>query len=96
MAPALSRRSRAGVLFEYPNPAWEEQPHLGVESEATVEVWQRGQRGFPCKIRAWSLKNHNKELVCSHCQARQRASALTLMGPIVLPVLAVLLIFKKI
>lgn len=44
MAPVFNRQSKAGVIFEYPNPAWEEQPHLRVESEATVEGAKRISR----------------------------------------------------
>lgn len=44
MAPIFSRRSRAGVIFDYPNPAWKEQPHLRVESEVTVEVAKKISR----------------------------------------------------
>lgn len=36
-----------GAVLEYTNPTWEEQPRLREESEASVEVWQEGQRGFP-------------------------------------------------
>lgn len=44
MAPVVNT---GGAILEYSHPPWEEQPRLREESEAAVEVWQGGQRGFP-------------------------------------------------